>query len=253
MGQQVSVQVCLPKGSGKGPMPGTAASGDRIFISQIAQDATQEEVQAYFAQFGGWTDIFMPRGNFTAGHKGICFISYSNPVSVTQVLQTQPHVIRGQQVVVDVAAPRNVKGGGKGSDIMLAAAQAQPTPPTAGAGAGTVIPPSTWPGVVLTPQTPTVQGQVLPGRLFLTKMSASITKDDLTAYFQQFGALNDVYIPSGGKAIAFVGYNDPTIAAAVAQMSTHEVKQGCFVNVDMAVDRPPLGSKGQGKPRFHPY
>merc|ERR1712241_408637 len=115
-----------------------------------------------------------------------------------------------------------------------------------------VVPPPVWPGLVLQPP-PVATGQVLPGRLFLTKMPPSITKDDLTAYFQQFGTLNDVYIPSGGKAIAFVGYNDPTIASAVAHMATHEVKQGCFVNVDMAVDRPPLGGKGLGKSRFQPY
>mmetsp|Transcript_105097 Transcript_105097/g.272163 ORF Transcript_105097/g.272163 Transcript_105097/m.272163 type:complete len:130 (+) Transcript_105097:2-391(+) len=94
-------------------------------------------------------------------------------------------------------------------------------------------------------------GNVLPGRLFLTKMSPSISKDDLTNYFQQFGALNDVYIPAG-KLIAFVGFNDASIATAVAQMQTHEVKPGCSVCVDVAVERPG-GGKGLGKARFSPY
>lgn len=262
MGQQVLVQVCMPKGSGKGPMPGTTASGDRIFISQLPQDATQDEVQAYFAQFGAWSDIFLPKGNFPAGHKGICFITYTNPASVAQVLQTGPHSIRGQQIVVDVAAPRTQKGspgGGKGPPEVIVPSSA-PVPSVAPSFAATavVVPPPAWPGVVLAqPHQAALQqpaGPVLPGRLFLTKVSPTINQDDLTAYFQQFGALNDVYIPSGGKAIAFVGYNDPTIASAVAHMATHEVKQGCFVNVDVAIDRPALPGKGQGgKQRFAPY
>lgn len=258
LGQQVQVQVCMPKGAGKGQMPGTSAAGDRIFISQIAQDATQDEVQAYFAQFGGWSDVFMPKGNFPAGHKGICFISFNHPASVTQVLQTQPHLIRGQQIVVDVAAPRTAKGGGKGQDLIPASYMPVPSayqgyqPVTT----GVVVPPPVWSAAMLQPSPPQPQqpaGPVLAGRLFLTKVAPSITQDDLTAYFQQFGTLNDVYIPSGGKSIAFVGYNDATIASAVAHMATHEVQQGCFVNVDVAIDRPALPGKGQGKPRFQPY
>lgn len=261
LGEQVLVQMCLPKGAGKGAMPGTTPSADRIFITKIPQDTTQDDVQAYFAQFGDWTDVYMPKGNFTAGHKGVCFISYTNPMSVTQVLQTQPHTIGGQVVVVDVAAPR--KGDGKGSidagigkgivPALLPAFQqahgfaAQPAPTQAAflqqqPAALTFAPPAARSG----PQ--------VPGRLFLTKVAPTVSTEDLRSYFQQFGALNDVFIPSGGKCIAFVGYDDSTIASAVACMGSHEVSPGVFVNADVAVDRPALGSKGQGKaPRFSPY
>merc|ERR1712127_852958 len=97
-------------------------------------------------------------------------------------------------------------------------------------------------------------GAVLPGRLFLAKVEPSLTKDDLTAYFQQYGPLNDVYIPAGGKAIAFVGFSDPTIASAVATAPMHEVKTGCFVNLEAAIDRGGAGGKGGGKQqRVQPY
>jgi len=98
------------------PAPPAAShgSGERLFITGIPQDVTQEEVQAYFAQFGTWSDIYMPRGNYAAGHKGICFISFNGHDCVTQVLNTGPHHIRGQPVIVDVAAPRDApKGKGK--------------------------------------------------------------------------------------------------------------------------------------------
>lgn len=292
LGQQVTVQVCLAKGQGKSsPLPGTTATlGDRLFISGIAQETTQDEVQAYFAQFGGWSDFFMPKGAYTAGHKGICFISYSNPQSAKQVMESGPHIVAGTQVVVDMAAPRDVKGLGKGfskggaglsiqqQQIQQQQLQAQQLQQHQlqqqqqqqaaygypggyqqmlggcqpyGAAAGQ---PMGYAGGMAMPQArgPTPpSGNVLPGRLFLTKMSPSISKDDLTNYFQQFGALNDVYIPTG-KLIAFVGYNDASIATAVAQMQTHEVKPGCSVCVDVAVERPG-GGKGLGKARFSPY
>lgn len=286
LGQQVTVQVCLAKGQGKAaPLPGTSATiGDRLFISGIGQDTTQEEVQAYFAQFGDWSDFFMPKGSYTAGHKGICFISFSNPVSARQVMESAPHIVGGTQVVVDMAVARDVKGVGKGLGKAIATPIQQQQQqllqlqrqqqaafsfargyqalgqhflggirPTSATGYGAVAGQTMGFGLsmpqVRGPVPPS--GNVLPGRLFLTKMSPGISKEDLTNYFQQFGELNDVYIPAG-KLIAFVGYNDASIATAVAQMQTHEVKPGSSVCVDVAVERPG-GGKGLGKARTSPY
>eukprot|EP00927_Polykrikos_kofoidii_P000584 TRINITY_DN10212_c0_g1_i1.p1 TRINITY_DN10212_c0_g1~~TRINITY_DN10212_c0_g1_i1.p1 ORF type:complete len:347 (+),score=73.85 TRINITY_DN10212_c0_g1_i1:80-1042(+) len=125
-GEKVHVDVCVAKkGDGKGfpdpgqkgcgsTFPGTSSSGERLFISKIPPDVTKEEVQAYFQEYGRWTDIYLPAGNFPAGHKGICFISFEEASSVSLVIQSAPHELRGQQVVTDVAAPRNEKGLGKG-------------------------------------------------------------------------------------------------------------------------------------------
>jgi len=298
LGQQVTVQVCLAKGQGKAaPLPGTTTTSEnRLFISGIAQETTTDEVQAYFSQFGGWSDFFMPKGSYTAGHKGICFISYTNPTSAKQVMENGPHIVAGTQVVVDMAAPRDVKGVGKGfgkagggctpmqqqiQQHQLQQQQLQQQQlqqqhaaygfaggcqpmggyqqmlggcqPMAGGYGAVAAQPMGYGGMAMQqvngPTPPS--GNVLPGRLFLTKMSPNISKEDLTNYFQQFGALNDVYIPAG-KLIAFVGYNDASIATAVAQMQTHEVKPGCSVCVDVAVERPG-GGKGLGKARFSPY
>lgn len=293
LGQQVNVQVCLPKGQGKG-MPGSSAAGDnRIFVQGIGQEVPQEEVQAYFAQFGTWSDIYMPKGAYTAGHKGICFVSYNTADSVTQVMNMGPHIIGGQQVSVDIAIARDVKGGGKkGSEkgfekgfgkaaagkyaqqphqqyqspqqshqprlipglnsyqqpqqvyqppqhhYRPAQPAAQPhfnnpygvTPPPRPAMAGAAGPP---------------MGRVLPGRLFITKMSPGLTKEDLEQYFSQFGELNDVYMPPG-KLIAFVGFSEPSVAVSVAAMHTHEVRQGLSVVAEPAVERPAGGGKGKG-------
>lgn len=318
-GQQITVENCLAKkGEGKG-MPGTTNSGERIFVTNIPPDVSQEEVQAYFAQWGSWTDLFMPRGSFPAGHKGICFISYRDPISVTQVLQHGSHLLRGQPIVVDVAVPRgDPKGGGKGSSLLMPPAvmpmtvmgqdfraghsqsmvhSLPMTLPAMGAGLspmGAGLPPmgagmpsigagmqsmgagmpvmagmppmgvgmqAMGPGMpamgagmhTMGAGLPAIGGSILPGRIFVTKMAKDITREDLMCYFQQFGELNDVYIPPGGKLIAFVGFREAAAAMATLQMKTHEIKPGSTVDVDAAVERPPLGSKGLGKSRFQPY
>mmetsp|Transcript_145913 Transcript_145913/g.269087 ORF Transcript_145913/g.269087 Transcript_145913/m.269087 type:complete len:375 (-) Transcript_145913:13-1137(-) len=301
-GAQVLVELCIAKdkGAGKGavvggkPLPGFENTGDRLFVTKIPPEATREEVEAFFSQFGSWTDLYLPNGSFPAGHKGICFISYESPSSVQLALQAAPQaILRGQQLVLDVAAPRDPsKGGGKG----VAPA---PPPPTTSPGFIQAWPtpqPHAWvapqlvtglpsmpvmtgiqPTMAAYPQhvqpayaaapLPVVQtsvasipsvapgtGHQVPGRLFLTKVAQDVTKEDLTAYFQQFGELTDVFVPSGGKFIAFVSFAEASVAQVVLQNSQHEVKTGRLVNVDPAFDRPPLEAKGKGKfSRFQPY
>lgn len=89
-------------------------------------------------------------------------------------------------------------------------------------------------------------GTPVPGRLFVTRVTPDMTKIDLQMYFQKFGALNDVFVPSGGKGIAFVSFRDPATAQDVLTTQQHEIKPGKAVLVDQAMDRPPLAGGGGG-------
>merc|ERR550532_1184957 len=91
-----------------------------------------------------------------------------------------------------------------------------------------------------------VQGTPVPGRLFVTRVTPDMTKVDLQLYFQQFGQLDDVYLPTGGKGIAFVSFRDSSVCQRVLQVQQHFVKPGKAVLVDQALDRPPLTGKGGG-------
>eukprot|EP00932_Pfiesteria_piscicida_P020959 SRR837773.776.p2 GENE.SRR837773.776~~SRR837773.776.p2 ORF type:complete len:362 (+),score=147.35 SRR837773.776:73-1158(+) len=290
LGHQVSVQVCLPKGQGKGAAQGGGGE-NRIFVQGIGQEVMQDEVQAYFSQFGGWSDFYMPKGSYPAGHKGMCFISFESPESLSQVMNAGPHIIGGMQVTVDRAIARDAKGGGKGfgkaggkPGMGMGGFQApqqlyQPPPqhqhqqyqqhydqqydqshyqtpqqvyqpPQHHHGASQY---NSY-GVPPPPQPVTAVGRVMPGRLFLTKMAPGLTKEDLEHYFGQFGSLNDVYIPTG-KLIAFIGYSEPTIAESVAAMHTHEVRPGMTVCAEPAIER---GAGGKGKDKgkgkgYSPY
>mmetsp|Transcript_59503 Transcript_59503/g.153213 ORF Transcript_59503/g.153213 Transcript_59503/m.153213 type:complete len:411 (+) Transcript_59503:148-1380(+) len=248
-----------------------AAQEGRLFVTKVSPALNRDNLREHFAQFGELTDVYLPQAPGAAVHKGICFVSFANPASLALALQGAPHEIMGHQVVVDIAAPRGqapprpgASQAFAGGGFALAANPYGVLPPsqqvaafnTVQLGGGIAF---AQPGVYV--QQPSVQmiapvatapapaaggamGQPVPGRLFITRVTPDMTKEDLQLYFQQFGVLSDVFVPSGGKGIAFVTYTDANVAAQVLMSQQHQVKPGQAVLVDQARDRPPLGGKG---------
>mmetsp|Transcript_105431 Transcript_105431/g.296763 ORF Transcript_105431/g.296763 Transcript_105431/m.296763 type:complete len:208 (+) Transcript_105431:95-718(+) len=177
---------------------------------KVPHMVTKEDLRAHFSQFGELTDVFLPLVPGTTQHKGIAFVSFVHTESLSRALGHAPHEVQGQALVVDVAIPRPMVPGGA---------------PLPSSGAGVPI----------------------GGRLFITKVAPDVTVIDLRSYFGQFGQLADVYVPPGGKSIAFVSYVDPMSAQHVLATPTHQVKPNRVVVVDQAIDRPPMGSKAKGK------
>mmetsp|Transcript_20461 Transcript_20461/g.37323 ORF Transcript_20461/g.37323 Transcript_20461/m.37323 type:complete len:406 (-) Transcript_20461:77-1294(-) len=204
---------------------------NRIFVRNVPSAASRDDLATHFGQYGQIVDLYLPLVFGTQQHKGMCFVSYENPESVKVVLAQGVHEVLGEALAVDVCLS---KGKGKGSVPIVGPV------PADGLQAAAV------PGLAMQQAVVQPGPQIKPGRLFLTRVSQNITSEDLTAYFQQFGELEDVYVPPGGKSIAFVSFRDPAIAAAVLQTPTHEVKTGCSVNVDAAIDRPQGFAKGSG-------
>jgi len=249
---------------------GEVKSGDRLFVTKVSPALNQEHLREYFAQYGDLTDVYMPAVPGSTTHKGICFVAFADPMSCQGVLLNGPHEIQGFPVVVDVASAKgDSKGKGKKgkADARPSAAQAfggghQAIPGgghdagyaagfAAGraAAAGGPQPHHGGMGGVAV-GTPGRAGDAVPGRLFITRVNPEVTKMDLQAYFQQFGELQDVFVPNG-KGIAFVSFIDGTCAQRVLQNPQHEVKPGQTVVCDQAVDRP--GGKGGGKNKSSPY
>merc|ERR1719271_1574793 len=67
-------------------------------------------------------------------------------------------------------------------------------------------------------------GGAVSGRCFVTRVPADVTSSDLQLFFQQYGNLSDVFVPSGGKSIAYISFADPNASQAVIQQREHEVK-----------------------------
>nr|BAN65867.1 RNA recognition motif. (a.k.a. RRM, RBD, or RNP) domain containing protein [Babesia bovis] len=89
----------------------------RIFISKLAYEATHNDLQSYFSQFGNITDIHIPRysGN-PAVNKGYGFVSFDNEASLVKALNVSSHIILGREVVLHRAIGQKHPGGGKGAD-----------------------------------------------------------------------------------------------------------------------------------------
>eukprot|EP00913_Durusdinium_trenchii_P016096 g15129.t1 len=211
-GHEVVVDVAIPK-------PGEA---DRLFVTRIPPTLNREHLEKHFAQFGELKDCYMPAAPGSATHKGFAFVSYTNPTSIQVALHIQYHEINGIPVVVDMATPRT---GGKG-----AAAQVGLPPRQAAA------------GLHMTNGDSASSSPIVPGRLFLTRVPAEVTKADLEAYFGQFGELEDVYIHGNRKGIAFVHLKDPMVSQQILLNKEHFIKPGMSVLVDQALARPSGGS-----------
>lgn len=240
-GSEVVVDIAAPRGqlppkygvaAAPAPTATEATSSERIFVTKVPPELVRDHLAEYFGQFGELTDVYMPAVPGSGTHKGLCFVSYADPSSVQLVLQQPTHEILGHQVVVDVAVARGVQASGKG-------------PASAGKGASS----SAYYGghaQAAPPAAVSSSGGPVPGRLFLTKVSIDITTADLQFYFQQFGDLQDVYIPPNGKGIAFVSFVDPLSSLRALESQQHFVKPGVPVLVDQAFDRPG-GGKGAEK------
>jgi len=284
MANQVGMSMGPPSG-GNEPLQDQAAA-DRLFVTKVPPALQREHLRDHFAQFGELTDVYMPAVPGGTTHKGICFVSFSDPSALQLALQHSPHEVRGHQVVVDVAAPRGPVPGpvparstGMGipphpMGMGLSAGPAEyrahaPSMSPIGSGIGGWGPPQhSCGGYTGPPHSPAsyydnpyvtggasaqAAGTPVPGRLFVTRVTPDMTKVDLQLYFQQYGQLDDVYIPTGGKGIAFISFREAVVSQRVLQAQQHFVKPGKAVLVDQAIDRPPLPGKGMGGGSGHAY
>ncbi|CAE7797861.1 DAZ-associated protein 1 [Symbiodinium microadriaticum] len=204
------------------------AQGDaenRLFVTKIAPFNTQQDVAQHFQQFGITTDVYLPSVPGRPGHKGIAFVSFQDPTAVQLAMSSGPHVINGNEVVVDIAAPR---AGGKGEGH----ASHQPSHNQA--------------GVAGLASSQAANGE----RLFVTKVPSTLNRDHMEKYFSQFGELTDCYMPSvpgsgTHKGICFVSYVDPTSVQTALAQESHEI-DGCTVVVDVAAPRGSTAPGGKG-------
>eukprot|EP00811_Abedinium_folium_P004672 NODE_14302_length_1117_cov_0.924242.p1 GENE.NODE_14302_length_1117_cov_0.924242~~NODE_14302_length_1117_cov_0.924242.p1 ORF type:complete len:322 (-),score=116.58 NODE_14302_length_1117_cov_0.924242:151-1065(-) len=91
-------------------------------------------------------------------------------------------------------------------------------------------------------------GAPVPGRLFLTRVTPDLGKQELQDYFEQFGPLNDCYVPPGGKGIAFVSFTDAEVVERVLATPQHFLKLGQQpVLVEQALERAGAEKGGKGK------
>jgi len=73
----------------------------KIFVGQLTESITQEDLEEYFKKFGDIVEVFVPRP-----FKGIAFVSFTKPDAALTALD-QDHTIKDIRLSVSVAMPKD--------------------------------------------------------------------------------------------------------------------------------------------------
>merc|ERR1719215_214836 len=105
-GKFIEVKSAMVNGQ---PAPGQKGAGKpteskKIFVGGLSKTSTEEQITAYFAQFGSVTEVLLKRD--PAGEsKGFCFVSFEEEAAVAKVLNNYAaNEIEGKWVEVKTAA-----------------------------------------------------------------------------------------------------------------------------------------------------
>jgi RNA-binding protein Musashi len=209
--------------SGQNATQSTPLRTRRIFIGKLPAELSDEQVVAYFQQFGEIVDCYVrPLQHGTQQPRNIAFITFANEDIVENVM-AHTHQILGKVLVVDRAEPR--KGDEDSAVVSL-------------------MPMATGFRTPYTPSTAKVYNQSTnhatlstTNRVFVGRLPPGITQEHVQTYFQQFGEVIDCYLPLNHtthqtRGIAFVTFAKDGIVDTV--MSTAHQINGQLIAVDRA-------------------
>lgn len=147
------------------------------------------------------SDTFFPLDWDTGMHKGSFFATYANPDVVETVVNYPVHMMHGEFLSVERAT--EVKKGG--------------------------------------PRPGTYPGEGSHNRIFISKIPYDAKKEEVQAYFLQYGEWIDFFMPWGNfieshKGLCFITYVDAASVTKAIEASPHELR-GHTVVVDVATAR----------------
>jgi len=219
-----------------------SASFTRVFLSKVSPAITELDLRGYFASFGTLKDSWIPSG----GSKGIAFLTYEQPEHAMAVVVQKKHYVKPEHepLIAGEATerPGGIKGGkgakggekglGKGADgvgkggasgtlaelakgfLQRTRPRSPPKKPSASSSSSS--------------SSSSKSSRSRNGkRIFLSKVTSSISDSDLMRHFSKFGAVSDAWIPAGGsKGVAFVTFEKREAAKAAIVHKRHNVRSG---------------------------
>ncbi|NXI39927.1 SLIRP protein, partial [Galbula dea] len=69
-----------------------------IFVSEVPWTVSSKELKEYFAQFGSVQRCQLPFDRDTGFHRRYCWIKFSTPQDVQNVLQKDAHILEGAKL-----------------------------------------------------------------------------------------------------------------------------------------------------------
>ncbi|ETI20432.1 hypothetical protein G647_08467 [Cladophialophora carrionii CBS 160.54] len=82
----------------------------KIFVGGVSQDATEEDFEGFFAQFGRVIDATLMMDKDTGRPRGFGFVTFDSDAAVEKCLQFYPLEILGKPIEVKRAQPRGKMG-----------------------------------------------------------------------------------------------------------------------------------------------
>jgi len=81
----------------------------QIYVGNVADDTTEEEIKEHFSKFGELSAVVMPKGHRgIKPHRGFAFISYKDQ-SIAPTVIVETHKLGGRELNLDKAKPKTKK------------------------------------------------------------------------------------------------------------------------------------------------
>uniref|UniRef100_A0A8C3UFM6 RRM domain-containing protein n=2 Tax=Catharus TaxID=9184 RepID=A0A8C3UFM6_CATUS len=71
-----------------------------IFVAEVPWTVSSKELKEYFSQFGSVQRCQLPFDRNTGFHRRYCWIKFSTPEEVQNVLQKDPHILEGSKLTL---------------------------------------------------------------------------------------------------------------------------------------------------------
>ena len=87
----------------------------KIYVGNLPFDATEEQVEKAFAQFGEVSSVVLPSDRETGRPRGFGFVEMDSADAAKAIAALHNTDFGGRQLNVNEAKPREASGGGRGA------------------------------------------------------------------------------------------------------------------------------------------
>lgn len=87
---------------------------NKLFVGSLPWSISSDKLQELFSQYGEITEAIVITDRDTGRSKGFGFITFAQEADAKKALEMDGKEIEGRTIVVNVAKPREERGGGGG-------------------------------------------------------------------------------------------------------------------------------------------